>query len=103
MRFTNKYYSTNLHTNAHTYYVEIYTQPLKDHLIWKLYHKYDMIFPIKIPGWREAERWWINRVDRGWEYLPFTVRQDLRCYHLSRKNRKHVGRVEVSKDQWDLL
>lgn len=96
-------YSMNVKTREKRYWVHIEEWSLAHYLRGKIYHWYDMRFPIKVPGWKRFERLlqrllgadigramgfapdfegyqeprWRDRIV-GWTYL-----QDIRCFHLN--------------------
>lgn len=89
------------------YYVEIYTQPLWERLLYKAYHWYDMhIF--KIPGMYKVERglfearsWLAER--RGKEsilIMPWFASQDCRCFALSQKKRVVLATLDLTEEQY---
>ncbi len=69
--------------------VDYYSQPAWDYYIAKLYHFYDMHF-YHIAKFFERFQ---DKSDID-DYMPYTARQDERCYYLSNKN------VEVLKTYW---
>lgn len=92
------------------YYIEVYTQPLRNRLHYKAYHWYDMHL-FRIPGLRKLERGlfearcWL-RARRGKEsilVLPWFAAQDCRCYELSIKNRTDLATLDLTREQYVTL
>src|SRR6266540_1001524 len=76
-----------------TPYMATYTQPLHNAALAWLYHHVWEHCSWRI--YRLIEKL-INQNARAFRedlYIPLTNRQDIRCYHLSHKNRVEVNRV----------
>lgn len=118
MIFVDRYTSYHLASKTKSYIIEIVKVPIKDRLFYNLYHWYDMRFPIRVPGWKRFEEWLgkhggrrllIEKHFLGNEYrenlrdrlYDWTVKQDLRCFDLSKKNSTFIARFEVEKDVFD--
>jgi len=104
---------SDIKTRERTYVVSLWKQNFWSFLAYEAYHYYDMRFPIKVPGYRRLERL-VRRM--GGEYRNFdiakeglpvrlrdrlvawTAEQDLRCYELSVKNKRHILTFPVEKE-----
>lgn len=118
MRFVKRYERHSIRTTPKviTYHFRVVDQPLKDWLIARLYHVYDMKIPIKIPGWRrfhawvgehDAERWHFavgpkTREKPRWRdrFYEWDILQDLRCYELSERNVTTLAEIEVDESTY---
>jgi len=106
-----------------SYYVDVYTQPVRNRIAGWLYHKYDMAI-YRIPGYSRLERLLMERHDlkcqgcfigEVWRrgggaaeelfcgYMPLTARQDIKCFKISSKNRIDVGRMLITEEQYQQL
>lgn len=84
------------------HYVTFYEQPLLPWLIAHVYHWYDMRV-YRLPGFKLLERA-LKRLQGGGEwYVPLSARQDIRCYHLSRRKRTDLVTVEVAQEQYEKM
>jgi len=66
-------------TKTRTPYTETYTQPIHNVIMAKLYHKWERL------TWK-LYRFIEQRVDFR-DDIPYTNRQDIRCFFLNEKNR----------------
>lgn len=98
-----------------TYHIEIVKVPWWRHVYYKAYHKYDMYIPIRVPGWKRFEEWLQAREAETFvgmfeddnreprlrdRILSWTVKQDFRCFDLSRKGCQTIKRIEVSEEEY---
>lgn len=83
-------YSTK--ANTRTPYITTYTQPLRNVVVaWLYYYVWE-----KLTG--RLYRFLEKRVyiSNDWLWIPYTNRQDIRCYHLRQKNRKVIETIKGS-------
>lgn len=91
------------------YEVALWEQPLHNWLIAKLYHYYtELVF--SFPGFKRLEKWLQIRGEAketednlDYFYIPISNRQDLRCEHLSHKNRKVNAILPLDTEQGEEL
>lgn len=99
------------------YHLSIQRWKLRDFVIWRLYHFYDMRIPIKIPGWGRFEQFLGGRLGASIEgfladssneprwrdrLLSWTINQDMRCFQLSQKN-EHIAVCDVDEETYNKL
>lgn len=85
-----------------TRHVEFWTQPLWSWLISRAYHWYDMRI-YKVPGFKLLEKWLWKRHEDELFYMPLGCQQDLRCYHLSEKNRTILANIPVTEEIYQAI
>jgi hypothetical protein len=109
-------YASSVRTGEKKYYIAVgYTEPWK-YYRGKLYHWYDMRFPIRIPGWKFVEQLCrkmggeirvlgFDDAPHRWRDRPigWTINQDLRCDHLNAGQVQHIGNVQIDEETYDLL
>ncbi len=104
-----------LHTgkDVRKHFIVMYEQPLWRWLIAKAYHHWDMQtgrFTIIDRVQAQVHKlrcnddcgFWTDRdgnTDPGCCFMPFTVKQDLRCYELSRRDRDDLFEIEITEEQ----
>lgn len=102
-----------------TVYAKDYSQEVVDVIdgsLWRwmlhrVYHRYDMLIPIKLPGWKRLE-WFLRsrgaEVMLGFEgdkenptwmdrLVSWPYEQDFRCFALDQKIGKRIGRLNVGE------
>jgi hypothetical protein len=84
------------------HHVELWTQPANRWMMARLYHWYDMRV-YRLPGFRALERWLESRHADDDLYVPVSCQQDIRCDHLSRKGRRTLATVEISREVYEQL
>lgn len=85
--------------------VELWTQPWHRYLVAVAYHWYDMRI-CKVHGFKKLENWLMSRNDADFltiESFPLGCKQDLRCYHLSIKQRTVLARLPIDRETFKKL
>jgi hypothetical protein len=83
--------------------VELWRQPLWRQAVAAAYHWYDM-WIFKVPGFKLVENLLLSWQMRGDGLdIPLSAKQDIRCYHLTRKGRKDLATVEVDEETYRRL
>lgn len=97
------------------YHLEIKRFPTLRSFLWaEIYHRYDMVIPIRIPGWGRFEEW-LRKHDADIliayndpprrlrdRLLGWSVEQDIRCFGLGERA-KTVAVIKLDKETWDKL
>lgn len=98
MKQVTVYYSFTRGGQRTSRVVAVYDQPVKDVLVAKLYHWYDMRFPLRVPGFRKYLKDHLYTQDWANEWM---MNQDLRCYALGEKNKILLARAEISDEAYE--
>lgn len=84
-----------------SYCVTLWKQPWTRYILAQLYHWYDMRI-YKVPGFKKLERWAMERSKDDW-YIPWSTRQDIRCYHLMESKRETLAILYVDEQVYNSL
>lgn len=100
MRSYELYFQFNNYSTEIRYFVNIYQQPWYRRLIARAYCWYDMRI-IKMPGFKKLDSWHHTHFGKGdWTFLSISVRQDLRCFELRRKDKVILATFEVDRETY---
>lgn len=83
-------------TKVRTPYTSTYTQPLHNYIIAKLYHKWERL---TWPFFRFLEK--RVHIPNDLDYIPYTNRQDIRCYFLHEKNKIILNTIRGEEEASD--
>jgi hypothetical protein len=108
---TSRY--TSYHRNGtNTYHVVIEQWTAWKYWRARLYHRYDMWFPVRVPGFRRLVKRLGGETMKGNPFVEgperfvriraWVVEQDLRCYYYMDQGECLVD-VEVTKEVYDAL
>jgi len=86
--------STAYYSDYQETYITVYDQPAHSMLVAWLYHHIWEKFTWRI--WRKLERF---QDKPSFDCIPFTNRQDERCYYLTNKNRTNIGTLHKTLDE----
>lgn len=94
-------YETGTIVSAHSksYYLEIWKQDFFWWIVSSLYHWYDMRVE-KIPFVHRFERWHHRRAKGDLSYVPIYCRRDIRCYHLTKRGKITVARIDLPLEKF---
>lgn len=81
-------------------YVEIWEQPLYRWMISHAYHSWERRSRVIM---RVLSKWHEYFFGRSIDYVPLTNRRDIRCYHLSQKDRKHLETIFITEEEYSAI
>jgi hypothetical protein len=81
--------------------VSVFEMPLWRYLLAEAYHWYDMHLWRWLPeSWDYQLGAWVDKLKRVDSRMPFSCRQDIRCYYLHHRGRKSTITLPLTEREY---